>query len=144
MPPPGFGPKDKDKARIDLTDAGRAAAAAAASKPDHEKYSIRLDNEEDDALRKSLHAALGDSLTLFGAGGRRRLLRDTRKLHQLYAQLTRLGFAAKSVEACLAELHSEATLPDALDWCCLFLPERELPAAFRLAGSGGGRNRRCP
>ena len=34
------------------------------------------------------------------------------------------------VEACLAELHSEATLPDALDWCCLFLPERELPAAL--------------
>ena len=99
MPPPGFGPKDKDKARIDLTDAGRAAAAAAASKPDHEKYSIRLDNEEDDALRKSLHAALGDSLTLFGAGGRRRLLRDTRKLHQLYAQLTRLGARYTSSQA---------------------------------------------
>ena len=65
-----------------------------------------------------------------------RLLRDQKKLHHLYGQLSRLGFAVEHIEACLPHLRADTSLADALDWCCLHLPKKALPRAFRLAGAG--------
>ena len=65
-----------------------------------------------------------------------RLMRDQRKMHQLYSQLTRLGFGVEEVECCLAEMKSDAAIPDCLDWCSLHLPDHLLPPAFRVTGSG--------
>ena len=86
-------------------------------------------------LREVLHAA-----ERCVAGKRQRLLRDQKKLHQLYQHLVRLGFSTGSVEQCLPHIHAEGTLADALDWCCLHLPEVELPPAFKVSRIGEGND----
>ena len=97
-----------------------------------EEYSVRLDKEEEEVLRAALEASLKGSDKKLP----HRLMRDQKKLHQLYSQLTWLGFGVEEVEACLAEIQSNATLPDCLDWCAMHLADHQLPPAFRVTGSG--------
>ena len=119
MPPPGFGPKiDKKKQE-----------AEAAIIPPSERYSIRVERQDEEALRKVLAAAQKHT-----GPQAQRLLRDQKKLHHLYGHLTRLGFSTESAEQCLPHMRSDQGLSDALDWCCLHLPESVLPPAFKLAG----------
>ena len=125
MPPPGFGPKIDKKQK----------EAEAQIIPASERYSIRLEAKEEEVLRHVLRAAQE-----FAGPSDQRLLRDQKKLHQLYGQLMRAGFSAESVEACLPHMRANATLPDALDWCCLHLPEASLPSAFKLSRIGEGAN----
>jgi len=121
--PPGFGPKvDKKKEEL-----------KAAIIPESERYSLRLERQEEDVLRQVLHAA-----QLHAGPGSQRLLRDQKKLHQLYQQLLRVGFSTASVESCLPQMRADATLNDALDWCCLHLPEAALPASFKVSRIGEG------
>ena len=123
MPPPGFGPKiDKKKQE-----------EAKALIPESERYSIRLDRKEEDVLRQVLCAAQAHS-----SPATQKLLREQKKLHQMYSQLTRLGFSTESAEACLPHVRTDWTLSDALDWCCLHLPEVVLPPAFKLSRIGEG------
>ena len=84
-------------------------------------------------LRQVLHAAQRHA-----GPGSQRLLRDQKKLHQLYQQLLRVGFSTASVESCLPQMRADATLNDALDWCCLHLPEAALPASFKVSRIGEG------
>ena len=125
MPPPGVGPK------LAKTSAKEAVKALEALNP-ADKYAIQMDKEEEDVLRQVLKATQEHS-----EPRAQPLMRDQRRLHQLYGQLNRLGFSLESVEVCLPTLRSDASLPDALDWCCLHLPERALPRAYRLTGEGG-------
>ena len=126
MPPPGFGPK------LPKSSAKEAVKAALEAINPADKYAIHMDREEEAVLRQVLKAVEEHS-----EPRAQPLMRDQRRLHQLYGQLNRLGFSEASVEACLPTLRSDASLPDALDWCCLHLPERALPKAFRLTGEGG-------
>ena len=126
MPPPGFGPK------LPKPSAKEAVKAALEAINPADKYAIHMDREEEAVLREVLKAVEEHS-----EPRAQPLMRDQRRLHQLYGQLNRLGFSEASVEACLPTLRSDASLPDALDWCCLHLPERALPKAFRLTGEGG-------
>ena len=126
MPPPGFGPK------LPKPSAKEAVKAALEAINPADKYAIHMDREEEAVLREVLKAVEEHS-----EPRAQPLMRDQRRLHQLYGQLHRLGFSEASVEACLPTLRSDASLPDALDWCCLHLPERALPKAFRLTGEGG-------
>lgn len=122
MPPPGFGPKiDKKK-----------VAEEAAVIPPSERYSIRLERQEEEILRQVLTAA--EQHTRHST----KLLRDQKKLHQMYSHLSRLGFSNDSIEECLPHVRVDHGLPDALDWCCLHLPEAVLPAAFKLSRIGEG------
>ena len=126
MPPPGFGPK------LPKSSAKEAVKAALEAINPADKYAIHMDREEEAVLRQVLQAVEEHS-----EPRAQPLMRDQRRLHQLYGQLNRLGFSEASVEACLPTLRSDASLPDALDWCCLHLPERALPKAYRLTGEGG-------
>ena len=117
MPPPGFGPKiDKKK-----------QAEEAAVIPPSERYSIRLERQEEEVLRDVLKAAEAHSYASS------KLMRDQKKLHQIYSHLSRLGFSTESIEECLPHLRAEHSLADALDWCCLYLAEVALPAAFKAS-----------
>lgn len=126
MPPPGFGPK------LPKPSAKEAVKAALEAINPADKYAIHMDREEEAVLREVLKAVEEHS-----EPRAQPLMRDQRRLHQLYGQLIRLGFSEASVESCLPTLRSDASLPDALDWCCLHLPERALPKAFRLTAEGG-------
>ena len=131
MPPPGFGPKiDKKKQQEEVNVI-----------PPSERYSIRLEGRYEETLRSVLAAAQEHT-----APSSQRLLRDSKKLHQLYSQLLRLGFSAESIEQCLPRVRTGWAVADALDWCCLHLSEAVLPAAFKLSrigeARGGGRRRR--
>ena len=110
MPPPGFGPKI-DKKKKDEPE----------PLPPSERYSIRLERQDEEMLRTVLAAAQRHA-----GPSSQRLLRDQRKLNQLYTQLTARGFAVEAVEACLPHMRADATLSDALDWCCLHLAEVQL------------------
>jgi len=111
---------------------GENAAAKAAGAAE---YAIWLEPDEEAALREALRVAQeAQTEEERRTGGGRRLLRDARKLHQLYGQLARLGFASEDIERCLAQLRTEgSSLNDALDWACLHLPDTALPPSFRLA-----------
>ena len=97
-------------------------------------YAIWMDAAEEQALREALHVAQAAQAEVDqqrGGGGR--LLRDARKLHQVYGQLARLGFGKEDIEQCLPHMRSDSSLNDALDWACLHLPEASLPPSFRMA-----------
>ena len=82
MPPPGFGPKlDKKK---------QAAAEEDKVLPPSERYSIRLERQEEELLRSVLEAAQKH------APAPACLLRDQKKLHHLYGQLLRRPVEASS------------------------------------------------
>ena len=88
MPPPGFGPKlDKKK---------QAAAEEDKVLPPSERYSIRLERQEEELLRSVLEAAQKHA-----PAPAQRLLRDQKKLHHLYGQLLRLGFSVEAIEQVL-------------------------------------------
>lgn len=97
-------------------------------------YAIWLEPEEEQKLRDVLrgaHKAQAEEEARHGGGSR--LLRDVRKLHQLYSQMARLGFENEDIERCLAQLRMDASLNDALDWACLHLAESALPPSFRMS-----------
>eukprot|EP00967_Tisochrysis_lutea_P040589 scaffold48816_cov24-Tisochrysis_lutea.AAC.2 len=97
-------------------------------------YAIWLEPEEEQRLRQVLrtaHEAQIDEERRRGIGGR--LLRDPRKLHQLYSQMSRAGFDTQEIELCLPHLRVDASLNDALDWACLNLPDSALPSSLRMA-----------
>ena len=119
--PPGYGPKIDKKKQEDEK----------ALIPPSERYSIRLERQEDDLLRTVLAAAQEHATP-----SSQRLLRDQKKLHHLYGQLLRLGFSVQCVEQCLPHMRTEMVLSDALDWCCLHIPETSLPPAFKLSRVG--------
>ena len=83
MPPPGFGPKI-DKRKVE---------AEAAQVPASERYSIRVERQDDEMLRHVLAAAQHHA-----GPSPQRLMRDQRRLHHMYTHLTRLGFSQESVE----------------------------------------------
>ena len=77
MPPPGFGPK-QDKKKVE---------DEKAYIPPNERYSLRLERQEDQLLRTVLEAAHKHT-----DASSQRLMRDQKKLHHLYGQLLRAGF----------------------------------------------------
>ena len=84
--PPGFGPKQPKQPPKHGGGGGETKEPAA------ERYAVRLDAEEDEMLRSALGlqdaaAGAGASADAWPVGSRGRLMRDTRKLQQLYGAL---------------------------------------------------------